>query len=75
MRSRCSAKRIALDNIRFAYKDVVTGNDMTIALHHFDTEFRDFDLDKMLFEAPIIRLKGLTADIYQQHLSTAAARG
>ncbi len=63
---KISAKRIALDNIRFAYKDVVTGNDMTIALHHFDTEFRDFDLDKMLFEAPIIRLKGLTADIYQQ---------
>ena len=63
---KISLKNIALDNIRLAYKDVVSGNDMTATLNHFDTEFKNFDLDGMVFDAPIILLKGLEADIYQR---------
>jgi len=62
---KISVKGISLDRIRLVYKDDVTGNDMTLGLKHFDTEFDVFDLAKRKFSVPKTNIKGITANIYQ----------
>lgn len=60
-----SLDRINLDRIRMRFNDAVTANNVDIFLGHFDTRVREFDLDKMKFSVPKIRLSGLNADIIQ----------
>jgi hypothetical protein len=54
-----------LDNIRFLYKDTISGNDWAIQLHHFNSSIKKFDPQKQVFDVPIIVLDGLTARLYQ----------
>ncbi|MFT3946029.1 MAG: translocation/assembly module TamB domain-containing protein [Agriterribacter sp.] len=60
-----SVGSVTLDKIRVLYKDVVTGNDVEANLDHFDTEFDDFDLDKMKFGIGDTKLNGLYVKAYQ----------
>ncbi|HEY0046135.1 MAG TPA: translocation/assembly module TamB domain-containing protein, partial [Flavobacterium sp.] len=50
---------INLDNVRVVYDDAITKNKVNVDLTHFDTHFRNFDLDNMKFDVPTIRLDGL----------------
>jgi translocation and assembly module TamB len=54
-----------LDDIRFLYKDTISGNDWTIQLHHFDSHINKFDPQKQVFDIPSVTLDGLTARLYQ----------
>lgn len=56
---------VELNNIRFVYKDIVSGNDVETGFEHFFTKVEKFDLDKMHFIIPKTRLEGLTARIVQ----------
>jgi len=62
---KISLDKITLDRITVSLKDAVTANDIRIHINHFNTRFREFDLDKMRFSVPIIRLAGLNAVIVQ----------
>jgi hypothetical protein len=63
---KISVKDVALDRIRLVYDDVITGNDVTFWLDHFDTEIDEFDLDKMRFSIPSTSLSGIKANVYQR---------
>jgi translocation and assembly module TamB len=54
-----------LDDIRFVYRDTITGNDWTIQLNHFNSHINKFDPQKQVFDVPVIDLDGLTARMYQ----------
>ncbi|THU37132.1 hypothetical protein FAM09_19470 [Niastella caeni] len=54
-----------LDDIRFIYKDTISGNDWAIQLDHFDSHINKFDPQKQFFDVPTINLNGLTARLYQ----------
>lgn len=60
-----SVEKINLDRIRLRYKDDVMASNMNVYLGHFDTQVREFDLDKMKFSIPKIKLSGLNANIIQ----------
>ncbi|HEY0047072.1 MAG TPA: AsmA family protein, partial [Flavobacterium sp.] len=50
-----SVNDINLDNVRVVYDDAITKNKVNVDLTHFDTHFRNFDLDNMKFDVPTIR--------------------
>jgi translocation and assembly module TamB len=54
-----------LDDIRFVYKDTISGNDWTIQLNHFNSHINKFDPQKQVFDVPVVNLDGLTARMYQ----------
>ncbi|MET0635513.1 MAG: translocation/assembly module TamB domain-containing protein [Chitinophagaceae bacterium] len=56
---------VDLNNLRFVYKDVLTGNDVEMGLAHFDTKVEKFDLAKMNFNVPRINIRQLTSTIVQ----------
>ncbi|RYY52862.1 MAG: hypothetical protein EOO09_20030, partial [Chitinophagaceae bacterium] len=56
---------VDLNNLRFVYKDVVTGNDVDLSLAHFDTKVKTFDLAKMNFEVPEINIRRLNTKLVQ----------
>ncbi|MBO9199289.1 MULTISPECIES: translocation/assembly module TamB domain-containing protein [Niastella] len=56
---------VYLDNIRFIYKDTISGNDWTIQLGHFNTHIDKFDPQKQVYSVPVFYLDGLTAQLYQ----------
>lgn len=60
-----SIDKINLDRIRARFKDAVTANDADVWVGHFDTRVKEFDLEKMKFSVPKIRLSGLNARIIQ----------
>ena len=60
-----SVNKINLDRISIKYNDAVTGNDVSAFLGHFDTKFKDFDLDKMKFRTPDIALNTLNVRVRQ----------
>ncbi|MEO8794154.1 MAG: translocation/assembly module TamB domain-containing protein [Daejeonella sp.] len=60
-----SLDKINLDRIKVSFKDAVTANDVRFSLKHFDTRIEKFDLDKMNFSVPKIKLNGLNAYIVQ----------
>jgi translocation and assembly module TamB len=62
---KMSLDNLYLDNIRFLYKDTISGNDWAIQLHHFNSTIKKFDLDKQTYDVPFIVLDGLTARLYQ----------
>jgi hypothetical protein len=62
---KMSLDNVYLDNIRFLYKDTLSGNDWTIQLAHFNTHINKFDPDKQVFDIPEFYLDGLTARMYQ----------
>jgi translocation and assembly module TamB len=62
---KMSLDNLYLDNIRFLYKDTISGNDWAIQLQHFNSNIKKFDPDKQSYDVPFIVLDGLTARLYQ----------
>ncbi|TDO96537.1 translocation/assembly module TamB [Flavobacterium sp. 245] len=60
-----SVVKVNLDNIKFNFKDDYSKNDVRVKLTHFDTKFKEFDLDKMNFDIPNIALNGLRVVLNQ----------
>lgn len=56
---KISVVKVNLDNVKFSFKDDFSKNDVKVNLTHFDTKFKEFDLDKMSFDIPNIKLDGL----------------
>ena len=56
---KISVVKVNLDNVKFNFKDDFSKNDIRVNLTHFDTKFKEFDLDKMNFNIPNINLNGL----------------
>lgn len=56
---KISVVKVNLDNVKFNFKDDFSKNDVKVNLTHFDTKFQEFDLDKMNFDIPNIKLDGL----------------
>lgn len=63
-----SIDRVNLDNIKVRFDDAITKNDLNVKLAHFDTRIKKFDLDKMDFEIPKIKLDGLDLRLQQGEL-------
>ncbi|MXV53125.1 translocation/assembly module TamB [Pedobacter sp. HMF7647] len=60
-----SLDKINLDRIRARFKDAITANDVDVYLGHFDTRVKEFDLDKMKFNVPKIKLSNVYAKVIQ----------
>src|SRR5690242_5039986 len=56
---------ILVDKTRIIYKDLFTGNDMDLAIGHFDTKISKFDPSHLLFDIPSITLNGLHGYFHQ----------
>lgn len=69
-----SINKINLDRIRIKYDDKITKNNLSAKLNHFDTRIRKFDLDKMEFTVPKIKLDGLKL-ILKQGMIAEVAQG
>lgn len=54
---------IEFNTLRLVYKDVVTGNDITAGLKHFDTKIEKFDLDKLNIGIGKVNIDGLLSTI------------
>ena len=67
-----SISKIILDRIHIKYNDAVSGNDIAFNLGHFDTNIKDFDLDKMKFTVPKITLSDVNAKVIQHQVAAAA---
>ncbi|TPG38154.1 translocation/assembly module TamB [Flavobacterium pectinovorum] len=62
---KISVVKVNLDNVKFNFKDDFSKNDVKVKLTHFDTKFKEFDLDKMNFDIPNIDLNGLKVVLNQ----------
>ncbi|MNQ44422.1 hypothetical protein D3C85_581760 [compost metagenome] len=62
---KISVVKVNLDNVKFNFKDDYSKNDVRVRLTHFDTKFKEFDLDKMNFDIPNIALNGLKVVLNQ----------
>jgi len=62
---KISVVKVNLDNVKFNFKDDFSKNDIKVKLTHFDTKFKEFDLDKMNFDIPNIDLNGLKVVLNQ----------
>ncbi|MGI4803211.1 MAG: translocation/assembly module TamB domain-containing protein [Janthinobacterium lividum] len=65
-----SISKIILDRIHIKYNDAVSGNDVAFNLGHFDTNIKDFDLDKMKFTVPKITLSDVNAKVIQHEITS-----
>jgi hypothetical protein len=70
---KMSVGKIILDKIKIAYNDKITGNNVVFNLGHFDTDIKDFDMDKMKFTIPKITLSGFDAKIIQSDVPPSKA--
>ncbi|MES2892355.1 MAG: translocation/assembly module TamB domain-containing protein [Bacteroidota bacterium] len=57
--------RIILDNIGGSFRDDQSGIDFLVHLGKFETAFKRFDLDKMIFSLPDIKLENVAGHMYQ----------
>jgi hypothetical protein len=69
---KISVVKVNLDNVKFNYNDDFTKNDIRVKLAHFDTKFKEFDLDKMDFNIPNINLDGLKLVLNQDAVEKIA---
>lgn len=60
-----SLDKVNLNRIRVKFKDEISKNDLTANLAHFDTRVKKFDLEKMDFEVPKIKMDGLKVVLKQ----------
>lgn len=67
-----SIDRINFDRVRVKYNDQITKNNLSANIGHFDTRIRKFDLDKMEFEVPKIKLDGLKLTLKQGMIAKIA---
>ncbi len=57
--------QILVNRTRIIYRDAFTGNDMDLAIGHFDTKISKFDPSHLIFDIPSITLNGLKGHFYQ----------
>jgi hypothetical protein len=57
--------KVNLDNVKFKYKDAISGNTIDAKITHFNTRIKTFDLNKMNFEIPKAKLNGLILKLKQ----------
>ncbi|WP_281636140.1 translocation/assembly module TamB domain-containing protein [Flavobacterium marginilacus] len=69
---KISVVKVNLDAINFNFKDDYSKNDFRVKLTHFDTKFKEFDLDKMDFNIPDINLNGLKLTLNQDAVEKIA---
>ena len=69
-----SVGKIVLDQINIAYKDATNGNNVKFILGHFDTNIKDFDMDKMKFTIPKITMSCVDAKIVQTAAGSSVAK-
>ena len=60
-----NVNKIDLDNINASFKDNQTGIDFLVKVGKFNTAFKKFDLNKMIFSLPDIGLSDITGHMYQ----------
>lgn len=60
-----SIDKINFDKIKIKYKDAISNNDLKINLNHFETRVKTFDLEKMEFDAPKLKVDGLQLSFKQ----------
>jgi hypothetical protein len=63
-----SIENIKLENIRMRFDDAITKNNLNVSLNNFETQVKVFDLNKMNFEIPNIKLHGLSVKLKQGEL-------
>ncbi|MGQ7947526.1 translocation/assembly module TamB domain-containing protein [Flavobacterium sp. WC2509] len=69
---KISVVKVNLDNVKFNFKDDFSKNDIRVKLTHFDTKFKEFDLEKMDFNIPNINLNGLKLVLNQDAVEKIA---
>lgn len=67
-----SIDKINLDRIKVNFDDKISKNNISANLTHFDTRITRFDLDKMDFEIPKIKLDGLKLTLKQGMIAEIA---
>ncbi|WP_116788717.1 translocation/assembly module TamB domain-containing protein [Flavobacterium psychrotrophum] len=67
-----SINKVNLDRVKVKYDDDITGNYLTAGIKHFDTRFKDFDLDNLAFNIPKINLDGVTVRFKQSMVDEIA---
>lgn len=60
-----SIEKINLDRIRVKYQDAPTVNNVKIYLGHFDTDIKEFDLEKSIYNIPKFKLSNVNAVVIQ----------
>jgi len=65
---KITVSKINLDKINVKIDDAITRNDLKLYFEHFDTKIDEFDLDKMYFDIPKIKLDGLNVNLKQGNL-------
>lgn len=68
-----SVNKINLDRIMLRYDDDITGNYLKASVHHFETRFKEFDLDNLAFTIPEIKLQGVKVRFKQSMVDEIAA--
>lgn len=63
-----SIENISLENVRMRFDDAITKNNLNVSLENFETRMKVFDLKKMDFEIPKIKLHGLSVNLKQGEL-------
>ncbi|MEO9003410.1 MAG: translocation/assembly module TamB domain-containing protein, partial [Ginsengibacter sp.] len=62
---KMNIERILVKKTRIIYKDLLSGNDMDLAIGQLDTKITTFDPSHMHFNIPSIALQGLKGHFYQ----------
>ena len=65
---KISVKKINLDRIHLKFDDKISKNDLSAYIAHFDTKIDNFDLNKLEFDVPKIKLDGLNLKLKQGRL-------
>jgi len=60
-----SVENINLDRVKVKFDDKIAKNNLTASINHFDTRITKFDLDKMDFEVPKVKLDGVKVILKQ----------
>lgn len=69
-----SIDKINLDRVRVTFDDKISKNDLSASIGHFDTRIKKFDLDKLEFDVPRVKLNGLKVRL-KQGLVAEVAQG
>jgi len=67
-----SINKVNLDRIKVRYDDAITKNNLSANIGHFDTRIKNFDLEKMEFEVPKVKLDGLKLTLKQGMVAQVA---
>lgn len=65
---KISVNKITLDRFRAKFDDKITRNDLKAYIAHFETDIDEFNLDRLYFDIPKIKLEGLDLKFKQGKL-------